>query len=74
MKELPEMRSKLLGWYFGVSWARAHIEHNVEQFKQWGIPNQYEEQQLERLLDLEQFLKMTWDQAMEMSQTSQEVK
>ena len=74
MKELPEIRSKLLGWYFSVTWARAGMEHSVKQFKEWDIPNKYEEQQLERLLDLEQFLKMTWDQVMEIPETSNKIK
>jgi hypothetical protein len=74
MKNISEIRSKLLGWYFSVSWARACMEHSVKRYQEWGVPNKYEEQQLERLLDLEQFLKMTWDEAMEMTQTFKEVK
>jgi hypothetical protein len=70
-------RSKLSPWYFAVSWARIQLEQKIEQFKGWGFTTSYDEAQLERLLDLEQFLKMTWDERMEAitaAQTAQEVK
>jgi len=69
-------RSKLSPWYFAVSWARIQLEQKIEQFKGWGFTTSYDETQLERLLDLEQFLKMTWDERMEAltaAQTAQEV-
>jgi hypothetical protein len=74
MKELPEMRSKLGNWYFAVTWAIGGMEYSVKRYKEWGIPNRYEEQQLERLRDLEQFLKMTWDEALEMPVVSENIK
>jgi len=70
-------RSKLSPWYFAASWARMHLEQKIQQFEEWGFSTSYDEVQLERLLDLEQFLKMTWDERMESltaSETEQEVK
>ena len=70
-------RSKLSPWYFAVIWARIQLEQKIEQFKDWGFTTSYDEIQLERLLDLEQFLKMTWDERMEAlttGQAAQEVK
>jgi hypothetical protein len=69
-------RSKLSPWYFAVSWARMQLEQKIEQFTDWGFSTSYDEVQLERLLDLEQFLKMTWDERMDAltaGQAAQEV-
>jgi len=66
-------RSKLSPWYFAVSWARFMLEQKIRQYKDWGFSTSYDESQLERLLDLEQFLKMTWDERMEALSTSQAV-
>ena len=52
------------------------LEQKIQQFKDWGFSTSYDETQLERLLDLEQFLKMTWDERMEAmiaGETAQEV-
>lgn len=70
-------RDKLSTWYFSVSWARIHLEQKIQQFQDWGFSTSYDEIQLERLLDLEQFLKMTWDErmdALQIDQAAQEVK
>ena len=70
-------RSKLRPWYFSVSWARIQLEQKIQQFQDWGFSTSYDETQLERLLDLEQFLKMTWDErmdALQIDQPAQEVK
>jgi len=70
-------RAKLSPWYFSVSWARMQLEQKIQQFQDWGLSTSYDEIQLERLLDLEQFLKMTWDErmdAMVARETAQEVK
>ncbi len=74
MKDLPEIRTKLLGWYFAVGWSRMVLERSVQVARENNWTNSYEELQVERLLDLEQFLKMTWDEAMEKYQDTQEVK
>lgn len=69
-------RAKLSPWYFAVSWARFQLEQKIRQYTDWGFSTSYDEQQLERLLDLEQFLKMTWDErleAMTAGETAQEV-
>ena len=70
-------RSKLSEWYFAVSWSRLLLQQKIEQYKDWGFTTGYDDAQLERLLDLEQFLKMTWDERMDALltlQTDQEVK
>jgi hypothetical protein len=70
-------RSKLSPWYFSVSWARIQLEQKIQQFQDWGFSTSYDETQLERLLDLEQVLKMTWDDrmdALQIDQPAQEVK
>jgi hypothetical protein len=74
MKDLPEIRTKLLAWYFAVGWSRVVLERSVQVARENNWTNSYEELQVERLLDLEQFLKMTWDEAMEKYQDTQEVK
>ena len=74
MKDLPEIRTKLLSWYFAVGWSRVVLERSVQVARENNWTNSYEELQVERLLDLEQFLKMTWDEAMEKYQDTQEVK
>ncbi len=70
-------RSNLSPWYFAVSWGRLMLEQKIQQYKDWGFSASYDETQLERLLDLEQFLKMTWDERMDAltaDQAAQEVK
>jgi len=70
-------RSKLCPWYFAVSWARLTLQQKIIQQQEWGFSTTYDEAQLVRLVDLEQFLKMTWDEVLDPSyldQTAQEVK
>jgi hypothetical protein len=70
-------RSKLCPWYFAVSWARLMLQQKIIQQQEWGFSTTYDEAQLVRLVDLEQFLKMTWDEVLDPSyldQTAQEVK
>ncbi len=65
MDDYSSIRSKLLGWYFSVSWSRMVLQQSVRTARENNWTNTYEELQLERLIDLEQFLKMTWDKALE---------
>jgi len=70
-------RSNLSPWYYAVSWSRHSLQHQIRQYSELGINTAYDEKQLERLLELEQFLKMTWDEWMDSfisDKTAQEVK
>ena len=70
-------RANLCPWYFAVGWARLRVQQSVRQAQEYGWNNNYEEIQLQRLIELEQFIKMTWDQVLDgdlPTQTVQEVK
>lgn len=73
MDDYSSIRSKLLGWYFSVSWSRMVLQQSVRTARENNWTNNYEELQLERLIDLEQFLKMTWDKALEEISSVREV-
>ena len=64
-------------WYYAVGWAKHSIQGQITRYKGLGLDTSYDEKQLEQLVELEQFLKMSWDQWMESllpSETTQEVK
>lgn len=64
-------------WYYAVSWARMTLQQRILELREMGLTTNYDNYQLERLLTLEQFLKMSWDEWMdsfEASKTAQEVK
>jgi hypothetical protein len=64
-------------WYYAVGHARHSLQVQIIRYQGLGLNTNYEEKQLERLVELEQFLKMSWDQWMESllpSETAQEVK
>ena len=73
MDDYASIRSKLLGWYFSVSWSRMVLQQSVRTARENNWTNSYEEIQLERLVDLEQFLKMTWDNALDEISSVREV-
>jgi hypothetical protein len=63
-------------WYYAVSWARHSLQSQISRYAELGLDTAYDEKQLKKLLDLEQFLKMSWDQWMESllpSETAKEV-
>ncbi len=69
--------SDLSPWYYAVGWAKHSLQLQITRYNGLGLNTSYEEKQLERLVELEQFLKMSWDQWMESllpSETTQEVK
>ena len=64
-------------WYYAVGWAKHSLQLQITRYNGLGLNTNYEEKQLERLVELEQFLKMSWDQWMESllpGETEQEVK
>ena len=64
-------------WYYAVGWAKHTIQLQITRYQGLGLDTSYDQKQLERLTELEQFLKMSWDQWMESlvpSETAQEVK
>jgi hypothetical protein len=70
-------RSSLFSWYFALGWARIRVQQRVDEAKGYGWNTNYEELQLQRLVEMEQFIKMTWDQVLDgdlIPQTAQEVK
>ena len=69
--------SDLSPWYYAVGWAKHTLQLQITRYNGLGLNTSYEEKQLERLVELEQFLKMSWDQWMESllsSETAKEVK
>jgi hypothetical protein len=69
--------SDLSPWYYAVGWAKHSLQLQITRYQGLGLNTNYEEKQLERLVELEQFLKMSWDQWMESllpRETEQEVK
>jgi len=69
--------SDLSPWYYAVGWAKHTLQLQITRYNGLGLNTSYEEKQLERLIELEQFLKMSWDQWMESllpSETAKEVK
>lgn len=62
---------KLSAWYYAVQWGKYHVEQSIERSRQMGFASSYDEHQLRHLEDLEQFLKMSWDQWMESLVTGQ---
>ena len=69
--------SDLSPWYYAVGWAKHTLQLQITRYQGLGLNTSYEEKQLEKLTELEQFLKMSWDQWMESllpSETEQEVK
>jgi hypothetical protein len=62
---------KLSSWYFSVHWARLALEQRIEHCRELSLPTNYDEYQAQQLLDLEQFLKMSWDQWMDRIEASQ---
>jgi len=69
--------SDLSPWYYAVGWAKHTLQLQITRYNGLGLNTSYEEKQLERLIELEQFLKMSWDQWMDSllpSETAKEVK
>ena len=69
--------SDLSPWYYAVGWAKHTLQLQITRYQGLGLNTNYEEKQLERLVELEQFLKMSWDQWMESllpRENTQEVK
>ena len=69
--------TNLSPWYYAVGWARQSLQAQVRRYSELGLNTSYDETQIERLIELEQFLKMSWDEWMESllpSETAKEVK
>lgn len=56
---------KLSAWYFSVRWAIGALQDRIQKHRDYGWSTTYDEHQLDRLEDLEQYLKMSWDTWME---------
>jgi hypothetical protein len=70
----PVDNFKLSPWYFAVSWARRILQDKIVQHEKNGFNPVYDIHQLEQLDDLEQFLKMSWDEWMQSLNPKQTVK
>jgi hypothetical protein len=69
--------TKLSPWYFAVHWSVIQLQEKVAEMERLGVDPTYDIRQLRQLQELEQFLKMSWDQwmdAIEARQTALEVK
>lgn len=53
--------TKLQPWYFAVLSSSVLLERHIEQVKQLGLDTTLDQQHLESLEDLMQFLAMSWD-------------
>lgn len=69
---------KLSPWYFAVRYANVVLQNRITNFKEKEWNTAYDEHVLKDLIELEQFLKMSWDTWMDQLETScktaQEVK
>jgi hypothetical protein len=68
--------TKLSPWYFAVHWSAIQLQEKIVDSERLGVDPTYDMLQLRQLQDLEQFLKMSWDQWMdgiEARQTALEV-
>ena len=75
--EAKVSNTDLSPWYYAVGWAKHTLQLQITRYQGMGLNTSYEEKQLEKLTELEQFLKMSWDQWMESllpSETAKEVK
>lgn len=52
---------KLSVWYFAVRYSILRTEQAIKYSQELGLSTSYDELQLERMRDLEQFLQMSWD-------------
>ena len=59
MTELPN--EKLSPWYFAVKYATMVLQQRIELGKEKDWDTSYDQYTLEKMQDLEQFLKMSWD-------------
>ena len=69
--------TKLSPWYFAVNWGILTLQQKIAEMEARGQYPIYDIKQLEKLQDLEQFLKMSWDMWLaryETSETAQEAK
>jgi len=69
--------TKLSPWFFAVNWGIITLQQKIAEQEMRGLNPVYDIHQLENLQDLEQFLKMSWDQWMDRmttDKTEQEVK
>lgn len=69
--------TKLSPWFFAVNWGILTLQQKITDMEALGMNPLYDIRQLEKLQDLEQFLKMSWDQWLdryETAETAQEVK
>jgi len=63
---------KLSPWYYAVLAAKAVLQQKITEIEEAGIVNpSFYIARLEELEDLEQFLKMSWDQWMDSLSTRQ---
>ena len=70
----PVDNFKLSPWYFAVSWARRILQDKIVQHEKNGFNPVYDIHQLQQLDDLEQFLKMSWDEWMQSLNPKQTVR
>lgn len=65
MSTTPIPNEKLSGWYFMLEHCRYVLQDRIETAERMGWGTDYDRAHLERLEDLEQFVKMSWDTYMD---------
>ena len=71
----PVDNFRLSTWYHAVTWAKGALQKKVAHAEVDGLDTAFDIQRIEELEELEQFLKMSWDQwlhALENPQTAVE--
>ena len=68
MTELPN--EKLSSWYFTVRYAGLVLQQRIAENEKLGLRSDYDIHNLEKLQDMEQFFKMSWDVWMDELQTA----
>ena len=63
--QTPVDNHKLSPWYFAVHWTVIGLQQKIADAEAAGMDPTYDMLQLKQLQDLEQFLKMSWDQWMD---------
>lgn len=65
MNTTPLPNEKLSSWYFTVQHCKYILQERIRVAEADGFDPQYDKQHLERLEELDMFLKMSWDAYMD---------
>ena len=60
----------LSSWYFAVRYSSIVFEQRIDELERVGLNCTYDRYNLQKLQDMEQFLKMSWDAWMDSMETT----